>query len=139
MAACRSSLKELQAVPEKKHASVRISGVDGSGEDKCPHIAKGVYGWLRLWAKVCQSSTTPTCCAIGCLESACIGGHMWLWGDNGRASKQHCYIAPVCKAHNSKKYDWPTPGFKAKPGTWLMQMLPHVCFKQVEYDVILII
>jgi hypothetical protein len=113
--------------------------VDGSGGDRCPYIEPGKAGWLKLWAKECESEPAPKCRAIGCTEGATAGGHVWLWGDNGRVDKQYCYIVPLCYKHNHKQYDWPTSGFMTKPITRLMRILPHACYKQVEYDVILVI
>ena len=117
---------------EKKHASVGIYGVDGSASDrcpvsKCPVTDKKTYGWIDLWEKNCNPIGERSCCAAGCQNGAVYGGHVWLVGEDGVVDKRYCYIAPVCPTHNNKQCDW--PGFMTKPGTWLMRILPHTCYK----------
>lgn len=42
---------------------------------------------------------------------------------------EHCYIAPVCRKHNSVKYNWPDT-FQTKPGALLVKIPTHAAVVQ---------
>ena len=127
--------EELEALAVPQTDSVCLSAVAGSTADKGPR-----GGWLAFWKEVCGLNDLPDkpkCCALDCNDPATGGGHVWLWGKDGRVDRQYCYIAGVCSRHNNhSKFDWPL-FFETKAGTHLMRMLPHVRYTTYKYDMTL--
>lgn len=98
----------------------QVTGVRGTTSDKS--------NWKKTFEAVCGASASLLCFAKGCPLFSRVGGHLWLYdAAEQRYDFEHCYIAPLCKRHNAREFDYPHP-FLLKRDVTVMRIVPHTCY-----------
>jgi hypothetical protein len=122
-------MEDLDAEEVEVETKARMACVRGSRKDVPP-----LKSWMRVWCKVWNipfevyNLKSDACIVENCDEYGMVGGHVWLRGESKEWDKTHCYIGPMCNAHNIKlEYQLPK-GFYTKPGIRLVRILPHACY-----------
>ena len=119
--------------------ATEVANVNGSAADSAG-------SWLGRWEALFQQTPGMTMCAAAgrldaptarqaaqnCANAATKGGHVWMYDADGRVDMRHCYIAPICDAHNAGRALSYPGHFALQPYTWLMRVAAHACYDDYE-------